>query len=139
MYIKTEWVNGQKPAIDEDNLNKIERGIADAHEMLEEIIPNVLQAEDSNGAVQIGNVLIQWGLVNVDVAPTSGYQQSNVTFRKGYKYQPMVTVQTCGNYNILSTLSGNSSTGFTANTRSLAGRDIEGRWFKWVAVGICED
>ena len=29
-YQKTTWVNGQSPAIDADNLNKIEQGIADA-------------------------------------------------------------------------------------------------------------
>lgn len=30
-YTKTEWVNDSKPAINAENLNKIEKGIADAH------------------------------------------------------------------------------------------------------------
>jgi len=30
-YIKTVWVDGEEPAINETNLNKIEAGIEDAH------------------------------------------------------------------------------------------------------------
>lgn len=30
-YTKTEWVNGQAPAINANNLNKMEKGIYDAH------------------------------------------------------------------------------------------------------------
>jgi len=30
-YTQTTWVNGAKPSIDADNLNKMEQGIADAH------------------------------------------------------------------------------------------------------------
>ena len=30
-YTKTEWVNDSEPAINAANLNKIEKGIADAH------------------------------------------------------------------------------------------------------------
>ena len=35
-YIKTEWVNDSKPAINAANLNKIEKGIADAHAIVAE-------------------------------------------------------------------------------------------------------
>ena len=35
-YIKTEWVNDSKPAINAANLNKIEQGIADAHAVVAE-------------------------------------------------------------------------------------------------------
>ena len=30
-YTKTTWVNDSEPALDQDNLNKIEQGIYDAH------------------------------------------------------------------------------------------------------------
>lgn len=33
-YTKTEWVNDSKPAISAENLNKIEQGIADAHNIV---------------------------------------------------------------------------------------------------------
>lgn len=33
-YTKTTWVNGTTPAVNATNLNKIEQGIADAHDML---------------------------------------------------------------------------------------------------------
>lgn len=32
-YSKTSWINNQLPAINAENLNKIEQGIADAHEL----------------------------------------------------------------------------------------------------------
>jgi len=32
-YIKTVWVDGEEPAINETNLNKIEAGIEDAHDL----------------------------------------------------------------------------------------------------------
>lgn len=35
-YIKTEWVNDSEPAINAANLNKIEKGIADAHAIVAE-------------------------------------------------------------------------------------------------------
>lgn len=36
-YTPTVWVNDNTPAMNEDNLNKIEQGILDAHNMIEEI------------------------------------------------------------------------------------------------------
>ena len=35
-YTKTKWVNDSKPAINAANLNKIEKGIADAHAIVAE-------------------------------------------------------------------------------------------------------
>ena len=35
-YTKTAWVNDSKPAINAENLNKIEQGIADAHAIVAE-------------------------------------------------------------------------------------------------------
>ena len=35
-YTKTEWVNDSEPAINAANLNKIEKGIADAHAIVAE-------------------------------------------------------------------------------------------------------
>ena len=35
-YTKTTWVNDSKPAINAANLNKIEKGIADAHAIVAE-------------------------------------------------------------------------------------------------------
>lgn len=34
MYTPTDWTNGQAPALNADNLNKIEQGIANAHDVL---------------------------------------------------------------------------------------------------------
>ena len=33
-YTKTKWVNNSKPAINQDNLNHAEQGIADAHDLI---------------------------------------------------------------------------------------------------------
>ena len=38
-YTKTTWVNDSKPAINAANLNKIEQGIADAHAIVAEPVP----------------------------------------------------------------------------------------------------
>lgn len=62
-YTKTTWVDGQTPALNATNLNKIEQGIEDAHKMLEE--PNYYTATDTasiitlpsstvNGQVSVG-------------------------------------------------------------------------------------
>ncbi len=37
MYNKTVWVDGQAPSINDTNLNKIEQGIADAHEAIDNV------------------------------------------------------------------------------------------------------
>ena len=36
-YTKTTWNNNQPPAIDADNLNKIEQGIYDAHDEITDL------------------------------------------------------------------------------------------------------
>lgn len=36
-YEKTIWVNDNEPSINEDNLNKIEEGIYDAHKAIESL------------------------------------------------------------------------------------------------------
>lgn len=41
MYEPTVWVNDKSPDIDEDNLNKIEQGIKDAHDMAEKNAENI--------------------------------------------------------------------------------------------------
>ena len=43
-YTKTQWVNNQAPAIDADNLNKIEQGIYDAHAEITDLKGDIPQA-----------------------------------------------------------------------------------------------
>ena len=42
-YTKTQWINNQPPAIDADNLNKIEQGIYDAHEEITDVKGDIPQ------------------------------------------------------------------------------------------------
>ncbi len=51
-YTRTNWVNNTSPYINEDNLNKMENGIFEAHNMLDDIAVSV----KSFGAVGDGNI-----------------------------------------------------------------------------------
>lgn len=45
-YTPTQWVNGQPPALNAENLNKIEEGIADASENVEQLEVNIESAKE---------------------------------------------------------------------------------------------
>lgn len=71
-YIKTNWVNGQTPAINADNLNKIETGIKGAHDGIDNILgtiapigtiltTNGINASIASGTTQVA-ISTEWEL-----------------------------------------------------------------------------
>lgn len=82
-YTKTQWVNNQAPAIDADNLNKIEQGIYDAHEEITDVkgdIPqNVSDLTNDLGfqtASQVATAVTEAKVLQVDIASFSSLPQT---------------------------------------------------------------
>jgi len=58
-YVPSEWVNGQQPAINAQNLNHLEAGVLSAHVEIEELV---------TGAVPVGNSELAEHATTVDRA-----------------------------------------------------------------------
>lgn len=63
-YTKTTWVNDSTPAINADNLNKIEQGIKDAHDGIEDLQEDVQECFQSvsNGKSAVASAITDKGV-----------------------------------------------------------------------------
>lgn len=77
-YTKTQWVNNQAPAIDADNLNKIEQGIYDAHtEKQDTLVSGTnIKTVNSESLLGAGDIEIVGGVLQVDVPSFSSLPQT---------------------------------------------------------------
>lgn len=77
-YTKTQWVNNQAPAIDADNLNKIEQGIYDAHtEKQDSLVSGTnIKTINSESLLGAGDIEILGGVLQVDIASFSSLPQT---------------------------------------------------------------
>lgn len=77
-YTKTQWVNNQAPAIDADNLNKIEQGIYDAHTEKQDTLVSGTNIKTVNGTSLLGagDVEVNGGVLQVDIAAFSSLPQT---------------------------------------------------------------
>lgn len=77
-YTKTQWVNNQAPAIDADNLNKIEQGIYDAHTEKQDslVSGSNIKTINSESLLGAGDIEILGGVLQVDIASFSSLPQT---------------------------------------------------------------
>lgn len=71
-YTKTQWVNNQPPAIDAENLNKIEQGIYDAHEEL----TGKADSADVPTKSQVASAVTEAKVLQIDIASFSSLPQT---------------------------------------------------------------
>lgn len=91
-YTKTNWKNGQAPALNETNLNKIEQGIADAHEIAagrQEMLVSGQNIKTINGenVLGAGDISIAGGAIKVIT-----YAESTSSTIKAHEYQSAKSV-----------------------------------------------
>lgn len=135
-YMKTNWVNGQAPAINADNLNKIEQGIEDAHEAIDQLID--ITASENTGKAIIGDLLIQWGSTgNLTPSGSSANYSTykDITFELPYKYVPTILTtpeSAAATSEIRCTPSSLKTTGFRMN---LIRSNTTVTNCMWVAIG----
>ena len=90
-YVKTEWVNGQAPALNAANLNKIEQGIYDITEEVKNI--NVEEMVTDEVSENMGNYMLLPGS-----APDDGnlWRQGQIGFVGG---KPVIKTSSVGSFN----------------------------------------
>lgn len=114
-----------------ENLNQLQTNI-------EEAIGNLITIENldtQQGVIVLGDVRIEYGMLDNLTVPASGYESAKITFSKAFSTTPAVFLQEKGNYNIKADLSGNTTTEATVNVRSIDGYERTGRSIYWFAIG----
>ena len=102
----------------------------------EEILENIIQnIENQSGIILLGDVRIEYGMLDNLTVPSSGYESVKITFSKAFSTTPAVFLQVKGNYNIKADLSENITTEATVNVRSVDGYERTGRSIYWFAIG----
>ena len=90
-YVPTEWVNGQPPAINATNLNKLEQGVVDANSStipvggvimytgtFADIPSNWSLCNGSNGTVNLVDIFVYGTTTETEVGDTGGTANSEV-------------------------------------------------------------
>lgn len=140
-YNKTNWRNGNTPAINAFNLNHIEDGVKSACDILD-----LLGAEGSadNGRIKIGDVLIQWGTVGISMTGASGsgtfsapyYKSAIVEFPERFATPPRVLVSHQGNWTGTNMATVGSIDEIECSVRCYASSTTSTtRNILWVAIG----
>ena len=102
----------------------------------EDFIKNIIQSiENEEGIILMGDVRIEYGMLDNLTVPASGYETVKITFSKAFSTTPAVFLQEKGNYNIKADLSGNTTKEATVNLRSVDGYERTKRSIYWFAIG----
>lgn len=122
-YTKTQWVNGQAPAIDADNLNKIENGIYSNTVKLDSIT-DYIEEEGTSGIWTYrkwnSGIAECWGSYRYNQSYTwttwgSIYVTNGETFRQAYPQGLFVSAPVC-NLSIDGTMTNAWLLGTTSGT-----------------------
>lgn len=118
-----------------ENLNQLQTNIEEAiFNSIEEAL-KVESIEDQAGVFLIGNVRIEFGMLDNITVPASGYKTGKITFSKAFSTTPAVFLQQKGNYNIKFDVSSNNMIEAVINMRSVDGNERTNRSFYWLAIG----
>ena len=102
----------------------------------EDFIKNIIQSiENQTGVILIGDVRIEYGMLDNLTVPASGYDTVTITFSKAFSTTPAVFLQQKGNYNIKFDVSSNNMIEAVINMRSVDGNERTNRSFYWLAIG----
>ena len=102
------------------------------------ILKNLIRIEnieDQEGVITLGDLRIEYGMLDNLTVPASGYEVVKITFSKAFSTTPAVFLQQKGNYNIKADLSVNTKKEATVNLRSIDGYERTGRSVYWFAIG----
>ena len=102
------------------------------------ILKNLIRIEnieDQEGVITLGDLRIEYGMLDNLTVPASGYETVKITFSKAFSTTPAVFLQQKGNYNIKADLSANTKKEATVNLRSVDGYERTGRSIYWFAIG----
>ena len=102
------------------------------------ILKNLIKIENienQKGVITLGDLRIEYGMLDNLTVPESGYETAKITFSKAFSTTPAVFLQVKGNYNIKADLRGNIKTEATVNLRSVDGYERTGRSICWFAIG----
>ena len=114
-----------------ENLNQLQTNI-------EEAIGNLITIENldtQQGVIVLGDVRIEYGMLDNLTVPASGYESAKITFSKAFSTTPAVFLQQKGNYNIKFDVSSNNMIEAVINMRSVDGNERTNRSFYWLAIG----
>ena len=114
-----------------ENLNQLQTNI-------EEAIGNLITIENldtQQGVIVLGDVRIEYGMLDNLTVPASGYDTVTITFSKAFSTTPAVFLQQKGNYNIKFDVSSNNMIEAVINMRSVDGNERTNRSFYWLAIG----
>lgn len=118
----------QETPLSAENLNLMQSNIENAME-------KNITADYRQGVFELGDVRIEYGLIEDMNIPASGFETYTVNFSKAFSEVPGVFLQENGNYNIKCDMSSSTLSGFTVNARSNDGYARTGRACGWLAIG----
>ena len=118
----------QETPLSAENLNLLQSNI-------ENTMERNITADYRQGVFELGDVRIEYGLIENMNIPASSFETYTVNFSKAFSEVPGVFLQENGNYNIKCDMASSTLSGFTVNARSNDGNARTGRACGWIAIG----